>query len=90
MTEARDAGWSETQLGRELGLPAATVSGILADHARARTAQQRVAAGRRPVNRSRAARQLGQRLTATARVPVEIRWVVLTLLPGPTLRQGRP
>jgi hypothetical protein len=74
MAEARDAGWSETRLGRELGVPAARVTALVADHARARAAGERAAAGRRPVNRSRAARQLAQRLTAAAGVPVEIRW----------------
>jgi hypothetical protein len=74
LAEAKDAGWSEAQLGRELGVPAVKVTALLADHARARAAGERAAAGQRPVNRSRAARQLAQRLTAAAQVPVEIRW----------------
>lgn len=74
LTEARDAGWSEARLGRELRVPAARVTELVAGHARARVAGERAAAGKRPVNRSRAARQLAQQLTAAAQVPVEIRW----------------
>ena len=74
LAEARDAGWSETRLGHELGIPAAEVAGLLAEHARTEAARRPAAAGQRPVNRSRAAQRLARRLSDAAEVPVEIRW----------------
>ena len=44
LAEARDAGWSEAQLGLELGVPAVKVAGILTDM----TGPVRLGSGRRP------------------------------------------
>ena len=74
LTAAQDAGSSEPELARALGMPTDTVRGLLAEHRRTVAAEQRAAAGQRPVNRSRVAQQLAQRLTAEAGVRVEIRW----------------
>lgn len=74
LTEAHDDGVEDSELARTLGVPPVEVSRLLADHARAATARQRVSAGQRPVSRSRAAQQLARRLTEQAGVPVEIRW----------------
>lgn len=74
LAEARADGWTETALAGELGVHRSKVADAIALYRRTRSPAPPGRRSGRPVSRSRAARQLAERLTTETGTTVEVTW----------------